>query len=216
MRVCKKCDKMKDDGCFMDRPSWLAKGWKSRVCKECEKSRQEQIKQQRIEELKTLEGSEEFINVIRTCVTCGEGKHLVDFPKNKLCTYGRSNTCRACTNKACRKHVAKKKKDNPDFVARRYLSQEKQRAKRYGLTVEELHELHRQADGVCQICGNKPNKDGRPKDRGNSANILNIDHCHTTGKVRGLLCSRCNITLGVLEEDPELMRKMAEYIEENG
>ena len=42
---------------------------------------------------------------------------------------------------------------------------------------------------------------------------LSIDHCHKTDTVRGLLCGRCNLTLGRVGDDPELLRKMALYLE---
>lgn len=42
-----------------------------------------------------------------------------------------------------------------------------------------------------------------------------IDHCHTSGLVRGVLCRQCNLALGHLNDDPELIRKLAKYVESN-
>lgn len=58
--------------------------------------------------------------------------------------------------------------------------------------------------GVCHICG------GVDKDRN-----LAIDHCHQTGKMRGLLCMGCNTALGRFKDNPDLLRKAAEYIEKH-
>ena len=59
---------------------------------------------------------------------------------------------------------------------------------KYGLTLEQYTALAKKQSGVCAVCGNPP------KDR-----VLDVDHCHTTGKVRGLLCWPCNIAVGHLE-----------------
>jgi hypothetical protein len=61
---------------------------------------------------------------------------------------------------------------------------------------------------VCEICGG----DGSTH---RSGNIL-FDHCHLTGKFRGWICNDCNAALGFAKDDPELLRKMAEYLERSG
>ena len=58
----------------------------------------------------------------------------------------------------------------------------------YGISAEDFDAMLTEQNGCCAICGNKD--DGRR---------LHVDHCHTTGKVRGLLCSPCNTKLGWLE-----------------
>lgn len=74
---------------------------------------------------------------------------------------------------------------------------------RYGISKEEYEELVAAQNGVCAICAN-PCKTGQR---------LVVDHNHTTGKNRGLLCKSCNLHLGVLEK--ELWREKAEaYLEE--
>ena len=54
----------------------------------------------------------------------------------------------------------------------------------------------------CEICGNAPGE-----------RALAIDHCHSTHKLRGLLCGNCNNGLGRFQDDPALLRKAAEYLE---
>jgi hypothetical protein len=58
-------------------------------------------------------------------------------------------------------------------------------------------------NGACAIC------QGRPK----AGRSLDIDHCHTSGKVRGLLCGKCNKAIGGFADNPELLRTAADYLE---
>ena len=75
----------------------------------------------------------------------------------------------------------------------------------YGITPIEYAELLLKQDGVCAIC-----KQPSRQTRGRS---LAVDHDHRTGKVRGLLCNPCNLTLGKMQDDPSLLRNAAEYLE---
>jgi hypothetical protein len=63
--------------------------------------------------------------------------------------------------------------------------------KKYGLTLSDYKRMHEAQGGACAICRRQ-----RPAE---NRRHLHVDHCHKTGKVRGLLCSRCNLLLGVLE-----------------
>lgn len=64
-------------------------------------------------------------------------------------------------------------------------------------------------NGVCRIC----KRPERVKSRNGSIMRLAIDHCHVTGAVRGLLCNGCNTALGKANDDPHLLRAMADYLE---
>lgn len=65
---------------------------------------------------------------------------------------------------------------------------------RYGITLAEYNQLLTQQGGVCGVCGEPPG-DGQPH---HWKNKLAVDHCHDTGKVRGLLCNDCNAGIGHL------------------
>jgi hypothetical protein len=80
--------------------------------------------------------------------------------------------------------------------------------RKYGLTPEEHIELQVSHEGRCAICRQVP-----VKGRHNAA--LHIDHDHKTGKVRGLLCARCNVSIGQFEDSPALLRSAAEYLEKH-
>ena len=72
----------------------------------------------------------------------------------------------------------------------------------YGLSLAEYNNLFLKQSGCCDICG---------KHQTVFAQTLNVDHDHNTGKVRGLLCGRCNVFLGVIENN-EWVTKMRAYL----
>ena len=73
---------------------------------------------------------------------------------------------------------------------------------KYGITVEDYNRMLAEQNGVCAICGGV-NENGKK---------LAVDHNHSTGKVRGLLCGICNRTVGNLRDSAELASKTADYI----
>lgn len=81
----------------------------------------------------------------------------------------------------------------------KYCNLRKQRHYLYGISEEDFQKLRLKAAGKCMLCNDNTKK-------------LNIDHCHKTGKVRGLLCTRCNSLLGVIEKDPLMFNKIQEYL----
>ena len=82
--------------------------------------------------------------------------------------------------------------------------------KLYNITIDEYEALRESQGGKCSICGISKPIMGR---RGNKA--LAVDHCHTTGKVRGLLCVNCNTALGLFGEDMKTIKKAITYLEKN-
>jgi hypothetical protein len=75
----------------------------------------------------------------------------------------------------------------------------------YGISRADYDAMHDAQGGLCAICRRSPV--GRGK-----VDILVVDHCHETGEVRGLLCGNCNIGIGLLDDDPQVIRKAAEYL----
>jgi len=74
---------------------------------------------------------------------------------------------------------------------------------KYGLTLEERDALLAGQGGVCKLCSRV-----EVAKRGWA-----VDHCHRTGKVRGLLCQACNLVLGHARDDAALLRRMADYLD---
>jgi hypothetical protein len=89
---------------------------------------------------------------------------------------------------------------------------------RYGITIEIFEAMVIAQNGVCAIC-KKPETRGKRMGKFNNApwatTRLSVDHCHVTGKVRGLLCQRCNIAIGHLNDDPQTAMNAAAYLMEH-
>jgi len=79
--------------------------------------------------------------------------------------------------------------------------------KTYGITVEQYDRMLAEQGGGCAVCGRTNNS--------KRMTYLSVDHCHATGKVRGLLCNACNVALGFLEEDKVRMVSLMNYISRN-
>lgn len=73
------------------------------------------------------------------------------------------------------------------------------RRRKYGLTLEDFDKLLAAQKGLCKIC-QQPMKPAA------------VDHCHSTGRVRGLLCRKCNVGLGMFRDNPSLLRSAARYL----
>ena len=72
--------------------------------------------------------------------------------------------------------------------------------KSYGLSLEAYNALFDTQNGLCKICGCT------------SKRRLAVDHCHKTGRIRGLLCFKCNMGLGYFQDNKDLLIKASEYL----
>lgn len=82
----------------------------------------------------------------------------------------------------------------------------------YGLAHGEYGRMLVEQKGVCAACG-KPEETKGPTGK---TRRLCVDHDHATGKVRGLLCNGCNRAIGNVNDDPETLRRLANYLERSG
>ena len=80
--------------------------------------------------------------------------------------------------------------------------------RKLGLKNEDFIKLNEEHNGLCSICNNPETS----KSRNGGVRRLAIDHCHTTGKIRGLLCHDCNTGLGKFKDDINLLQKAIEYL----
>lgn len=78
-------------------------------------------------------------------------------------------------------------------------------AKKYGMTKKQAAEMIESQGAECKACGVRFDK-AKPLLR------RNLDHCHTTGRVRGFLCSRCNTVAGLVQDDAIILGKIAIYL----
>ncbi len=129
----------------------------------------------------------------RRCARCHNWKPFVEFCVNRSKTNGVHMYCRSCS-------VADR---NPKPLRRKYYLKGK-----YRLSLEQFEHLYLSQKGLCAICNREI-----LIDRDEHGMCVHIDHCHETGVIRGLLCSKCNIGIGHFVNSPELLRKAAEYLE---
>ena len=85
----------------------------------------------------------------------------------------------------------------------------KHNLKKYGLTVEDYDRMLKEQNGKCLICLSEE------ACRTYASYSLFVDHCHETGKVRGLLCHHCNSGLGHFKDSEELLKKAIGYLNES-
>lgn len=127
---------------------------------------------------------------VKLCNKCGEVKPLSEFHRKTGRKDGRSSTCKRCVNDRVRPYDADTNRD-------------KKLRKAYGITLEDYSRILNDQGGGCAICGSSVDVAGRK---------LAVDHCHSTGMVRGILCSHCNRGLGFFRDDPERLRAAIRYL----
>lgn len=103
------------------------------------------------------------------------------------------------------KNVDKRKANNEKFKKTNPLYHvEKHLKSSYGISLEDYNFLLQQQQFKCQCCGIEAEKAQRGK--------LFVDHCHTNGAIRGLLCQQCNTALGMVKDNVETLYKLASYL----
>lgn len=100
------------------------------------------------------------------------------------------------TDEVYRNEVKSKVKEWVNADPRR---KKRQRLRKYGLTIEQFDAMRDGQRHVCAICGLKPNR-------------FHVDHCHTRGQVRGLLCNNCNLGLGKFRDSIETLERAILYL----
>lgn len=133
---------------------------------------------------------------MKHCYKCEKDKDFSEFHKNKAKSDGYADEC-----KQCRKNKQKERLEQ-DYLGTRLKERAANLKRLFGMTLEEYEQKAAKQDNVCAICG------GLCK----SGKRLAVDHNHTTGKIRDLLCGNCNGGLGKFQDDPELLLKAAEYL----
>ncbi len=160
--------------------------------------------------------------LVKHCKKCGAVKALDDFYGEKGGRDGKRPECKSCTSARRKEWYAKNRQreiarvkawqqDNPERLK---AWREKNRDRRleqlreihlrnkFGLTPDEYDGILDAQLGVCALCTSPPTP----------GISLHVDHDHGTGEIRGLLCVRCNNAIGLLRENPDLMRRAARYV----
>lgn len=141
------------------------------------------------------------------CTKCKSIKSRQDFREREDAKNGLQYWCRECENRANReRYVPKpKKKRNPEEVKRN--ARDRMLRHRYGITLDEVNKIYEDQNGKCAICYIK-----RPK---KGVTGLYVDHCHETGRVRGLLCPNCNAAIGKFKEDTKTLKSAIQYLDKH-
>ncbi|HSP36234.1 MAG TPA: endonuclease VII domain-containing protein [Frankiaceae bacterium] len=124
------------------------------------------------------------------CPRCSQALPKSAFGRNASKKAGLTAYCLSCHNEICRDNRIKIEGSTRNYHLKR----------RYGLTDADVKELIEQQGGVCAVCAV-----GTPE---------HVDHCHVSGKVRGVLCFNCNGGLGQFKDDISRLINAIAYLEE--
>jgi len=141
----------------------------------------------------------------KQCTKCNQIKLLTEFHKVNGKSEKRRSICKLCHNEIYRNNYKKDPKKYRQYTTSKpYRPELKRKAnlKTFGLTIQQYEEMLQQQQGVCAIC----------TEICTSGKRLAVDHCHVTGRVRQLLCRRCNQSIGKFNDDPVLLQKAVDYL----
>jgi hypothetical protein len=158
----------------------------------------------------------------KICRVCKLSKLESDFPTKGSISI--LNQCKDCKNSYARAYK-KKESYKINSKAWRVLNKDKLNHKfrekykknpsinknnvkksKYKITIETFNQMLLNQEYRCKICN---------EHESNLNKILNIDHCHKTGKIRGLLCHKCNVLLGFARDNKDILLSAAKYIEDS-
>lgn len=133
-------------------------------------------------------------NGTKVCARCGEGKSVSEFPTKKrggsIGVYSYCYPCRAEYNRE--KNLQRTYEYNRTANLKR----------KFRLSSSDYNKMLESQGGKCAICGKEPKK------------VLCVDHCHSSGAVRKLLCNHCNTLIGMAKEDINTLHNAIRYLEE--
>ena len=140
----------------------------------------------------------------KQCNLCKEELLISNFPK-------KGRWCKKCVAKKTREWYKNNKeranRTTKEWYQNRSLDERRdyELKKTYGIGIKDYYKMLESQEGKCAICqsvdvGNKTSK------------YFFVDHDHNTGKVRGLLCKKCNIALGEMRDDPDIVYKAWMYL----
>lgn len=129
----------------------------------------------------------------KPCSRCKEVKPVEQFHKDKYLSSGYKSHCGVC----CSKDFKEWRGSNLEQVRKK--DRVTHYVRKYGLTEEHALQLVENRTGECLIC--------------HEHSPLVVDHCHTTGDVRGLICSSCNSMLGYAKDNPTSLKNAIAYLE---
>lgn len=153
---------------------------------------------------------------MKTCIKCCKMKDLSLFNKNKCTKDGHGGVCKECNKVRCKSYYSTHKEQAKKYWDKRFEDEPTLRRefklRQFNLSIRDVNTMLEIQENKCAIC----------KDTFTEKNYPVIDHDHSCcpgyyrscGKcIRSLLCSRCNMSIGGLRDDPEFCRTAADYLE---
>ena len=149
------------------------------------------------------------------CTRCGETKSIALFSKDSRRKQGHGIWCKDCVTSYRKQHyLDNKSKINAQSKAYHESHKEETSARgkrrrftQYGLTKEDFVSLLETQNYKCAVCEDGLSLEGKS---------THIDHNHKTGEVRGILCPSCNLGIGKLKDNPDILDAAAAYLRKNG
>jgi hypothetical protein len=228
-KICSKCGKEQPITEFQARGKENPKP--RNECRECLNTYHRLLYSEKVGKFKRTVRAEVREADPKKCIKCGMVKPLSEFTFHNRTKGQHRNFCHDCEKEMIKTyHKSDKGKEkgkewydaNQDKIQAYkefYKSSPEHRAKskayhkkkwlsdKYGLTLEQYEGMLEKQGYCCAIC-----KNGRPDVKGKKT-MFHVDHDHTTGKVRGLLCHNCNVSIGLMKDSPHVLRQAAEYLE---
>ena len=138
----------------------------------------------------------------KICLTCGASKSADRFSTDKSRKDGLCNRCKSCVAVYSKKYyqLPKVKAKTLKYGRNRHLLLS------YGITFRQKQKMKGVQEGKCMIC----------RENLEDGIYTHVDHNHETGEVRGILCSSCNLMIGLSKDNPDILREAASYIEGRG
>jgi hypothetical protein len=143
------------------------------------------------------------------CNGCLRVLHSYEFGKNKCKPGGIRNKCNTCRQE---QRSLFRNKDNRKFIQRENTQEYKEKQfastlkRRYGIDLLDFDKMMEEQNGKCAVC--------RQEEKHSTKTKLSVDHSHFTKKVRGLLCHRCNVFIGLAKEDIYVLERAIKYLKE--
>lgn len=136
----------------------------------------------------------------KKCSKCNEKKELYEFYKRKDTKSGYRMECKECRWKQIKWYREK----NPDIHLENTI-------RKYGITSAQFKRMIKNQSNKCAIC-----KSTETTNIKGTIKRLAVDHCHKTGKVRELLCDKCNRGIGYLKDNIKFLKSAIKYLEKHG
>lgn len=154
---------------------------------------------------------------MKTCSRCQDPKPKTEFGKDSSTGDGLRCYCKPC-GRAYWNSYSAAHRDKLNLDAREYRAKNPEAVRgrvrrsffktRYGLTLEQLERMRQAQNNKCLLCLGDFNP-------GWGKSGPAVDHCHTSGKVRGLLCCLCNTALGKFKDSQEVLARAIQYLQKN-